>query len=93
MAPLKNQATNAMKLTALVVAMAMAFSSCHAAKAIETAICMPDPDCETAGCKIQCSAPRIQFCRSDGPQMYCCCGDGGNWPLKHGAMLNTSSHE
>ncbi|CAL4990866.1 unnamed protein product [Urochloa decumbens] len=91
MASLKKQATDVVMLLALVVAVAL--SSCHAAIAIQTAICWPDPDCETAGCKIQCHLPRVQYCRSDGPRMYCCCGDGGSSPLKHGAMVNSSSHE
>ncbi|KAG2558676.1 hypothetical protein PVAP13_8NG282400 [Panicum virgatum] len=77
MAPLKRGTDNVLMLMALVVAMAMIFSSCHAtSNAIETGtICVPDPYCMAAGCRIPCYTPQIAFCRSANHQLLCCCGD------------------
>ncbi|KAG2658615.1 hypothetical protein PVAP13_1KG294500 [Panicum virgatum] len=74
---------------ALILIMSCALSSSGEEEEVQTGFCRPDPDCETAGCKIQCSLPRIQFCQSDGQRMYCCCGDGDNSLL----MVNSNSHQ
>lgn len=57
--------------------------------AVQTGLCRPDPDCETAGCRIKCALPSVQFCRSEGQRMFCCCGDAGN---KSRLMVNSSSN-
>ncbi|PUZ45863.1 hypothetical protein GQ55_8G258600 [Panicum hallii var. hallii] len=89
MAPVKKKGTNVlMMFMALVVAMAMVISSCHA---IQTAFCMPDPDCETAGCAMGCDPPRVAFCRNDH-RMYCCCGDRHQQSSLTVPVNSSSSH-